>query len=200
MKPSDIERAYDRIADRWVSDDFPRTNGIAAHERAIALVEHKHRALDIGCGCNGRFIELLMTHGFDVDALDVSSRMVELAKRQNPAVAFHHADICEWDFPTRYDLISAWDSVWHIPLQDQERVLKKILAHLTAKGVYIFTTGGLDEPGEKIDSYMGPQMYYSTLGIPRTLEVIAEAGCVCRHLEYDGYPESHVCLIVQRHD
>jgi RimJ/RimL family protein N-acetyltransferase len=41
-------------------------------------------------------------------------------------------------------------------------------------------------------------MYHATLGIPRTLEVLAEAGCVCRHLEYDQYPEGHVYLVAQK--
>jgi hypothetical protein len=35
------------------------------------------------------------------------------------------------------------------------------------------------------------------LGIPATLRVISEAGCVCRHLEYDQYPELHLCVIAQ---
>jgi len=30
------------------------------------------------------------------------------------------------------------------------------------------------------------------------LEVIARAGCVCRHLEYDQHPEPHLYLIVQK--
>lgn len=43
-----------------------------------------------------------------------------------------------------------------------------------------------------------PLMYYATLGIPHTLAVLAEAGCVCRHLEYDQLPEPHVYLIAQQ--
>jgi hypothetical protein len=45
---------------------------------------------------------------------------------------------------------------------------------------------------------MGPEIYYSTLGIPKYLEVIASENCVCRHLEYDHYPELHLVLIVQK--
>src|SRR6187402_1286848 len=40
-------------------------------------------------------------------------------------------------------------------------------------------------------------MYHATLGVPKTLQVLAEGGCVCRHLEYDQYPEDHVYLIAQ---
>ena len=76
--------------------------------------------------------------------------------------------------------------------------MAKILQGLTSGGVCIFTTGGLDAPSEKVDAAMGVPMYYSVLGIPRTLELIAKNGCVCRHLEYDQYPESHLCVIAQR--
>jgi RimJ/RimL family protein N-acetyltransferase len=41
-------------------------------------------------------------------------------------------------------------------------------------------------------------MSSDTLGIPTTLQIISEAGCVCRHLEYDQHPELHVYLIVQQ--
>jgi SAM-dependent methyltransferase len=198
MKPSDIARSYDQIADRWNSETFPRNNGIAQHERAIAFLKDKRHALDIGCGCNGRIIDLLRSHGFDVEGLDISRRMIELAKQRHPDVTFHHADICEWVFPKRYDLISAWDSIWHLPLTVQEPVLKKIFQALIPGGVCIFTTGGLDAPAEKVDSAMGPRMYYSALGIPDTLKVLSETGCICRHLEYDQYPESHLYIIAQK--
>jgi SAM-dependent methyltransferase len=198
MKPGDVARSYDRLADHWSSDAFPRSNGIAQHERAIAFVKEKRCALDIGCGSSGRIIDLLLSHGFAVEGLDISQRMLELAKQRHPDVPFHHADICQWDFPQAYDLISAWDSIWHVPLTEQAPVLKKILQNLTPGGVCIFTTGGLDAPAEKVDTAMGPQMYYSVLGIPNTLQLIAETGCVCRHLEYDQYPELHLYIIAQR--
>jgi hypothetical protein len=57
---------------------------------------------------------------------------------------------------------------------------------------------GVDAPSEKVDSAMGPQMYYSVLGIPNLLKLISEAGCICRHLEYDQYPELHLYVIAQR--
>jgi SAM-dependent methyltransferase len=198
MTPSEIARSYDQLADHWNSDAFPRNNGIEQHERAIAFLKERRHALDIGCGSSGRIIDLLTSHGFDVEGLDISYQMIELAKQRHPNIRFHHADICEWDFPRKYDLISAWDSIWHLPLTDQEPVLKKILQGLTSGGVCIFTTGGLDAPSEKVDSAMGPQMYYSVLGIPNTLKLISETGCICRHLEYDQYPELHLYVIAQR--
>jgi hypothetical protein len=45
---------------------------------------------------------------------------------------------------------------------------------------------------------MGPAVQYSTLGIPGLLEVIAQARCVCRHLEFDQLPEKHLVVVAQR--
>jgi len=198
MKPGETGEGYDQLADHWDSDAFPRTNGIAQHERAIAFVKHRRHALDVGCGSSGRIIDLLMGHGFRVEGVDVSQRMIELARRRHPEVVLHHADICGWAIPRQYDLICAWDSIWHLPLADQEPVLRKLCGALSHGGVLIFTTGGLDAPSEKRDSTMGPPMYYSVLGIPATLRILTEAGCVCRHLEYDQYPELHVYVIAQK--
>jgi SAM-dependent methyltransferase len=197
MKPADVAASYDQIADRW--DRLEQSdNGILQHERAIALVDQRRFALDIGCGSSGRFVSLLMRHSFQVEGVDISEHMVASARQRHPDVTFYRADICEWELPRQYDLISAWDSVWHVPLEDQRAVLKKIMEGLTPGGVFIFTTPGLDVPSEKVDSAMGPEMYYSGLGIPETLEVVAGARCICRHLEYDQYPELHLYLIVQR--
>jgi hypothetical protein len=69
---------------------------------------------------------------------------------------------------------------------------------LAPGGVIIWTTGGVDGPEEKRDSSMGPDLYYSVLGIPATLQIIGDADCVCRHLEYDQLPEKHVFIIAQK--
>jgi len=198
MTPDEIAKSYDQIADVWNSEEFPRTNGVQQHERAIAFLQQKQYALDIGCGCSGRIIDLLESYGFSVEGIDISNRMIELAELRHPDVTFHHGDICSWPFPRKYDFISAWDSIWHLPLQQHALVLKRILQALTPGGICIFTAGGLDAPTEKIDSAMGPQMYYSVLGIPNMLEVLSEAGCICRHLEYDQYPEQHLYVIAQK--
>lgn len=198
MKPKDVGKSYDSIADRWNCEKFPRQNGIKQHKRAIAFVEHRNAALDIGCGSSGRILDLLLDHEFEPEGLDISERMIELAMRRHPQLTFHHADICEWIFPQEYDFISAWDSIWHVPLNEHERVMRKVLAALSPGGVYIFTTGGVDKPSETQDSAMGPPMYHSALGIPRTLEILANSGCVCRHLEFDNHPDSHVYLIAQK--
>jgi hypothetical protein len=74
----------------------------------------------------------------------------------------------------------------------------KLMQALEIGGVFIFTAGGLDAEDTHVDAAMGPEVYYSTLGIPGLLEVIDEGGCIVRHLEFDQYPEKHLYIVVQR--
>jgi SAM-dependent methyltransferase len=198
MRPEEVAKSYDQIAEVWNSKEFSHSDGIKQHERAIAFVREKQDALDSGCGCSGRIIDLLTSYGFSVEGVDISAQMIELARQRHPDVVFHHVDICSWPFPRKYNFISAWDGIWHLPLKEHASVLKRILQALMPGGICIFTTGGLDTPTEKVDFSMGPQMYYSVLGIPKMLELLSDAGCVCRHLEYDQYPEQHLYVIAQK--
>ncbi|MEM1296675.1 MAG: class I SAM-dependent methyltransferase [Verrucomicrobiota bacterium] len=202
MTTEETAASYDAIADHWNSDEFNRENGIDQHRRAIRFLANHGDAIDIGCGSSGRFIDLLLEHGFAVEGLDLSAEMLQHARARHPEVGFHQADIVTWDFPKRYDFISAWDSIWHVPLSFQQPVLEKLCSALKPVGVLIFTSGGVDEPGEVTNPCHGQPLYHSALGIPKLLEIATQQDCVCRHLEYDqpedNDPGKHLYLIFQK--
>jgi len=196
----DTADAYDTLAQLWLEDSFDTSNGIHQHERALAFLGEATGgwALNVGCGCNTRFNPLMRAQGLQIEGIDVSARMLELARAADPDVILHHADACDWQPPRAYRFITAWDSIWHVRLDQQRPLMLKLLGALELGGVMVFSTGGLDEPGEHDDASMGPALHYSTLGIPGLLQVVQEAGCACRHLEFDQYPLKHLYLVVQR--
>lgn len=198
MTPKETSQSYDSLASHWNGPSFNRENGIEQHRRALQFVSKKGTAIDIGCGSSGRFIDLLVEEGFEVEGLDISPEMLRLARKRHPESSFFEADICEWGFSKKYDFISAWDSVWHVPLSQQEPVLRKLCAGLSNAGVLIFTSGGVDAPEDVTNPCLGQPLYHSALAISENLAIIADCGCVCRHLEYDQYPERHIYFIVQR--
>lgn len=198
MTPEQTASSYNQIAQHWDCPAFDRRNGIPQHQRALQFAPRRGRALDIGCGSSGRIIDLLLTHDFHVEGLDISREMLTRARRHHPDVQFHEADICTWDFPKRYDFISAWDSLWHVPLDRQLAVLRKICDGLASGGVLVFTTGGVDKPDEVTHPCFGQPLYHAAPGIPALLRTLEQADCACRHLEYERYPDKHVYLIAQR--
>jgi len=202
MTPQETAQSYDNLASHWNGDKFNRENGISQHQRALRFSKNKESATDIGCESNGRIIELLLSEGFEVEGLDISPEMIRLAQERNPDQVFHLADICEWEFPKQYDFISAWDSIWHAPLAQHEAILKKLCDGLKEEGILIFTSGGVDEPGDGTNPCLEQPLYHAALGIPKLLEIVSENECVCRHLEYDQQPEQggHLYLIIQKVD
>lgn len=155
MNPSEIARSYDHLADHWASAKVPATNGMEQHRRAIAFLEKKGAALDVGCGSSSRLIDLLLEEGFRVEGLDVSEQMIARARTKNADVPFYCASISEWRFPKKYDLISAWDSLWHLTIDLQREAITKISEGLNENGVFIFSTGGVEVPSEHTDSFLG---------------------------------------------
>lgn len=198
MSPEEIASSYDQIARHWDCPEFNRSNGIPQHERALQFLSGCGGALDVGCGSSGRIIDLLLKRGFDIEGLDISSEMLKRAMCHHPNVRFHHADICTWEFPKRYNFISAWDSIWHVPLNQQLLVLRRICDGLARGGVLIFTTGGVETPDDVTNPCFGQPLYHAAPGIPALLHALEQAQCSCKHLEYDQYPEKHVYVIAQR--
>lgn len=204
MQVSPVASAYNLLAERWLDDRFNQANGIEPHQRALAFLEDGNSgdmdawALNVGCGCNTRFNPLLRARRLRIEGIDISERMLALARQADPSVTLHLADAVTWQPEKQYRFISAWDSIWHVQLADQAALLRKLMGALVPGGVFIFSTGGLDAPAEHVDAYMGPEVYYASLGISALLEVIGEAGCVCRHLEFDQHPQKHLYIIVQR--
>jgi len=202
MNQLETAKSYDALADHWNSDDFHRENGMEQHLRAIRFTNKSGCAIDIGCGSSGRIIDLLCENGFQVEGLDISEGMLDHARSRHPEVIFHQADIVDWEFPKQYNFISAWDSVWHVPLEHQEAVLRKLCGGLADQGVLIYTSGGIDKAEEGSNPFKGQPLYHAALGIPKLLEVITNEGCICRHLEYDQAHKNdvgkHLYLIIQR--
>ena len=198
MTTQEIAASYDQLAAHWDSEKFHRANGIAQHKRALQFVSQKTSAIDVGCGSSGRIIDLLLAEKFSVEGLDISAEMIRLAKLRHPDVLFHHADICEWRFPHKYNFISAWDSVWHVPLAQQNEVLIKLCEALAPNGVLIYTTGGLDQPDHSTNPFLGQPLYHAGWAIRDLLRTLDECHCICQHLEFDQFPQKHLYIIVQK--
>ena len=198
MKPEETGSHYDRLAQWWQEQHVDSPYGLAALERAIPFVANKSTALDVGCGSSGGFIEGLLQHGFPPSGVDISAEMIALARQRHPGVTFYAADICTWTLPQTYDLITAWDSTFHLPLSQQQPVLKKLCEGLNPRGVLLFTCGGGSGPQEISGGFEGQMFDYSTLGVDEFLRLLMEYGCTCKHLEYDQYPENHVYIIAQK--
>ena len=139
-QPPDIGQQYDAIAEWWHEYHQDSDYGVVALERALGFAAKGGRALDVGCGAGGRLIRRLETRGFHMTGIDASAKMIELARRNHRNGQFIQADISEWESRATFDFILAWDSLFHLPLNQQSPVLTKLCAMLADGGVSVSYT------------------------------------------------------------
>ena len=193
MNPLETGRKYDKIAVWWQEQHQNSEYGLKSFERALKFVVNKNTCLDVGCGSGGRFLCKLESEKFYITGIDVSEKMIELAKTNHPGQNFINDDICKWNSKDKYDFIFAWDSIFHLPLDSHEKVISKLCDYLNKDGILLYTFGNAE--GEHTDTWHQDQFYYSSIGISKNIQLIIENGLVPLHLEVDQFPERHVVLI-----
>jgi SAM-dependent methyltransferase len=85
------------------------------------LPSHCRNILEIGCGF-GSLSRLLAQRAERVIAIDLSTKMIEVAKQQSEHytnIDFQVADILQWEFPVEhFDAIVSVATFHHLPLED----------------------------------------------------------------------------------
>jgi SAM-dependent methyltransferase len=94
------------------------------------LPQNYGHALEIGCGI-GTFSRLLATRSSRVTAMDLSPKMIEIAKnlsKSHANIDFQVADVLQTDFPDEhFDAIVSIATFHHLPLEQVLPKLKKAL-------------------------------------------------------------------------
>lgn len=193
MEPTVLGTKYDKIAKWWHDQHIESTYGVEQVERAVKFAPRGGKALDVGCGSGGRLVRLLEGSDFSITGLDVSKEMIRLARVNHPEHKFLHEDICSWETEEKFDLIVAWDSIFHLPLARQKPVVSKLCQLLAESGILIYTFGNAE--GEHTDQWHDDTFYYSSIGINENVQLLTNYGLSVLHLELDQYPEKHVYTI-----
>jgi SAM-dependent methyltransferase len=130
--PSVIKADFDRIAAlpsaKW-------NHNAHYHDLLLREITACRNALEIGCG-TGEFSRLLAKRCENVLALDVSPRMISLAREQSqeyPNIDYRTADAMMYALPAgHFDCAVSIATLHHLPLED---ILRKLAKALTPGGV-----------------------------------------------------------------
>ncbi len=193
---SGIGKKYDKIAKWWHENHVNSSYGLEQIERAVRYCNQKGSALDVGCGSGGRIIRKLIQENFTVYGIDASAEMIAIAQSEHKDINFINCNIIDWESDQKFDLIIAWDSIFHLPMAQQNPVIAQLCRMLKDSGILIYTFG--DAVDEHESEWHGDHFPYSSIGISGNLNTIMEGGCECLHLELDQYPENHVYIIAQK--
>lgn len=112
-----------------------------------------NRLLDVACGTGGH-IEYLKEH-FDVEGLDISQELLEIARQKNPQVLFHQGDMTDFDLGRRFDVVTClFSSIGYVKtLENAARAVACMTRHLVPGGILII------EPWFTPDTWHTPSVH-----------------------------------------
>ncbi len=105
-------------------------------EETFSLISTENPfVLEIGCG-NGRDAEEIIKRTDFYLGIDISERLVELAKQKVPKANFQIADIETFKFPKDLDIIFAFASLIHVQKEQLANVLARARTAFSENGVF----------------------------------------------------------------
>ena len=180
----DTRTSYDTVAAAY-AEQVAGALADLPHERAVLtlfaeLVGTGGPVADLGCG-PGHVTAHLHALGLDACGLDLSERMVTIARREHPSLRFEVASMTDLDIPdARLAGLLAWYSLIHVPDHAVPSVLAGFHRVLRPGAVVLagFHVGDADH--HKTSGYGGHPMSVRVHLRPlqRVADWLAEAGLV----------------------
>lgn len=139
----DLKSTYNRIAEDWFKDHQEDTWWVNGANKFISFLHPGSLVLDVGCGA-GVKSKYLIKKELKVVGIDLSEKMIEIAKKEAPDAKFLVADITEpLDFDQKFDGIFAQAVLLHIPKKDIKKVISNLVSLLKPKGYLYIAVKGL---------------------------------------------------------
>lgn len=104
------------IYDRLILEDIDYTAIADYIEATLSRLGKKAELVcDLACG-TGTLTDILAKRGYDMIGIDLSTEMLDIARRKNPDILFLNQDICEFELYGTVDaLLCMTDSLNYIP-------------------------------------------------------------------------------------
>lgn len=159
--PDRIAEHYDRNAHAF--DMARRRNFVEQHwlDRFLLAVPRGGHILDLGCGGGEPVARYMIDSGRSLTGVDVSQNMIGLSRTRFGRHTFIHSDMRTVAIDQRFDGVLAWDSLFHLPHQDQADMLQKIGRWMNHGAPLLFNSG--PARGEVIGTQFGDPLYHASL-------------------------------------
>ena len=176
MKVIDL---YDRHAQAF---DLARGRSLPERawlDRFLDYVPAGGTVLDVGCGSGEPLARYLLDRGFGVFGVDGSPSMIDLCRARFSSSEWLVMDMRELGLERRFDGVLAWDSFFHLGIDDQRETLPRLAMHARPGAPLMFTSG--TEEGEAIGSCFGESLYHASLDSEEYRRILSANGFVVRH-------------------
>lgn len=193
----EYRRSYDGVAAEYAEKFFheleykPLDRSLL--ERLVANVGKLGPLCDLGCG-PGQIARYLKDHGADALGVDLSPRMIEVARKLSPDVPFQVGNMLALPFPAQaWGGIAAFYSLIHIPRSQIMDALRE-LGRVLRPGGWLLLAFHVGDETVHVDEFFeqSVNLDFNFLQTGPIKELLRQAGFTVEEcLERDPYPQEH---------
>lgn len=167
---------YDDIAREYAEEFFYDTSDDQYIDCFLQSLEGT-KILDVGCG-NGRDCKYISQKGFDINGIDLSVGMLEIAKERVPEGKFEVMDITNITYPDNsYDGIISNCSLFHVPSEELPKTLESFARILKPNGkLLLILQEGLGETMVEEPYRKGVHIYMNYFSLEQIQNLLREYG------------------------
>lgn len=177
MNAEDVIPTYERIGHIWAQQRRVDLMERAWLDRMISTAPRstgKPRVLDLGCGAGRPIGTYLAERGLQITAVDAAATMTELYALNVPRSEVIQADMRGLALDRQFDAILAWNSFFHLAVEDQRRMFATFAAHAAPRAALMFTSGHI--AGEAIGQVADAPIYHASLDPDAYRDLLKDAG------------------------
>ena len=177
MKAQDVIPTYERIGQIWAKQRRVDLMERAWLDRMISTAPRstgKPRVLDLGCGAGRPIGTYLAERGMRVTGVDAAATMTELYTQNVPRAEVIQADMRGLALDRQFDAILAWNSFFHLAVEDQRKMFATFAAHAAPRAALMFTSGHI--AGEAIGQVADAPIYHASLDPDTYRDLLNDAG------------------------
>lgn len=172
-----VEYAYDNITEwylKWVeSQKSPRERYT---KKLLEELQPSPSVLELGCGPGVPVLKLLLDHGAQVVANDISAKQIEMARARFPDAKLLAGDMTALTFePESFHGAISFYTLFHLPRAKLKDMLTKIHGWLKPGGVFVFNLATVDEE-EIHGEFLGYGMFWSSYDVDGNRSLLEEVG------------------------
>jgi len=187
FNPAYLQEHYDQMAE-WYTKNRYLFNNDSQLEKLAGLIGEGKRVLDLGCGDGVPVCQFFVALGCQVTGVDISGRMIALARENVPKAQFLHLNLLDIAFePASFDLVTAFYTLFHLCKADQQKVFRKILQLLALRGYAYFTLACQEYTGqvefEGTITFEGKRLPYCHYSREQYREILGRTGFAVVSLE-----------------
>ncbi|MFX0105502.1 MAG: class I SAM-dependent methyltransferase [Candidatus Hodarchaeota archaeon] len=169
-----VEQGYNKIAEDYYNHRNLNKFNNELEEFASLLSNNAH-VLDVGCGAGIPTAKFLTERGIQVTGIDLSDKMLSLARENVPSAEFIKMDINKLEFnENTFDGIISVYTLFHVPKEKHFEIFKKFYKILKSDGIILINTGISESEGKS--NFFGVPMFWSNFSPKTTLNLVKEAG------------------------